>query len=52
MGRQQGTLSLALRSLVDSDPTKRQTATPLEDSGGSNRMNMVRFGVTTTTIAK
>ena len=52
MGRQQGTLSLALRSLVDSDPTKRQTATPPEDSGGSNRMNMVRFGVTTTTIAK
>jgi pilus assembly protein CpaB len=52
MGRQQGTMTLALRSLVDSDPTKRQAETPPEDSGGSNRMNMVRFGVTTTTIAK
>jgi pilus assembly protein CpaB len=52
MGRQQGTLSLALRSLVDSDPTKRQSVTAPEESGNSNRMNMVRFGVTTTTIAK
>ena len=52
MGRQQGTLSLALRSLVDSDPNKREAATPPEDSGGSNRVNMVRFGVTTTTIPK
>jgi pilus assembly protein CpaB len=52
MGRQQGTLSLALRSLVDSDPAKRQPDAPADDAGGSNRVNMVRFGVTTTTIPK
>jgi pilus assembly protein CpaB len=53
MGRLQGTLSLALRSLVDSDPNKRQAeAGPAEDAGASNRVNMVRFGVTTTTIPK
>jgi pilus assembly protein CpaB len=52
MGRLQGTLSLALRSLVDSDPNKRAPETPTEDSGASNRVNMVRFGVTTTTIPK
>jgi pilus assembly protein CpaB len=52
MGRQQGTLSLALRSLVDSDPNKRAPDPAAEDSGASNRVNMVRFGVTTTTIPK
>jgi pilus assembly protein CpaB len=53
MGRQQGTMSLALRSLVDSDPSKRQPDAPVEDPGGaSNRVNMVRFGVSTITIPK
>jgi len=52
MGRLQGTLSLALRSIVDSDRTKRPPDTSSEDSGASNRVNMVRFGVTTTTIPK
>ncbi len=52
MGRQQGTMTLALRSLVDSDPSKRQSETPPDDPGGSSRVNMVRFGVTTTTIPK
>jgi pilus assembly protein CpaB len=52
MGRLQGTMSLALRSLVDSDPTKHQAENPTEDSGASNRVNMVRFGVSTTTIPK
>jgi len=52
MGRLQGTLSLALRSIVDSDRSKRPADTPSEDSGASNRVNMVRFGVTTTTIPK
>jgi pilus assembly protein CpaB len=52
MGRLQGTLSLALRSLVDSDPNKRAPDTATEDSGASNRVNMVRFGVSTTTIPK
>jgi pilus assembly protein CpaB len=52
MGRQQGTLSLALRSIADSDRTRRPPDTPSEDSGMSNRVNMVRFGVTTTIIPK
>jgi pilus assembly protein CpaB len=52
MGRQQGTLSLALRSIADADPTKRPPGTPSEDAGVSNRVNMVRFGVTTTIIPK
>jgi pilus assembly protein CpaB len=52
MGRLQGTLSLALRSLVDSDPNKRRPDTPSEDSGASNRVNIVRFGVSTTSIPK
>jgi len=52
MGRLQGTLSLALRSIVDSDPNKRRPDAPSEDLGASNRVNMVRFGVSTTTIPK
>jgi pilus assembly protein CpaB len=52
MSRLQGTLSLALRSLVDSDPTKRSATAPRDDAAASNRVNMVRFGITTTTIAK
>jgi pilus assembly protein CpaB len=51
MGRLMGTLSLALRSLVDSDPTKRPPAAVVDDQS-SNRVNMVRFGVTTITIPK
>jgi pilus assembly protein CpaB len=52
MGRLMGTLSLSLRSLADSDPSKRGETPAPEDSGPSNRFNMVRFGVTTTTIPK
>jgi pilus assembly protein CpaB len=52
MGRLMGSLSLALRSLADSDPSKRGEAPAADDSGPSNRFNMVRFGVTTTTIPK
>jgi pilus assembly protein CpaB len=51
MGRLMGTLSLALRSLADSDPSKRGDVPGPEDSS-PNRFNMVRFGVTTTTIPK
>jgi len=51
MGRLMGTLSLALRSLVDSDPAKHPP-TPLVDNAASNRVNVVRFGITTTTIPK
>jgi pilus assembly protein CpaB len=52
MGRLMGTLSLALRSLVDSDPAKHPAAAAVEDPATSSRVNMVRFGVTTTTIPK
>jgi pilus assembly protein CpaB len=52
MGRLMGTLSLALRSLVDSDPANRSTNAPADDSTPSNRVNMVRFGITTTAIPK
>ena len=51
MGRLMGTLSLALRSVADSDASKRRAA-PAPDSGSSARLNIVRFGVTTTTIPK
>jgi pilus assembly protein CpaB len=51
MGRLMGTLSLALRSVADSDPSKRGAAPP-PDSGSTGRINIVRFGVTTTTIPK
>ena len=51
MGRLMGTLSLALRSVADSDPSKGRAA-PAPDSGSSARLNIVRFGVTTTTIPK
>src|ERR1700730_13690065 len=51
MGRLMGSLSLSLRSLADSDPSKHGDVPPSEDSG-SNRFNIVRFGVTTTTIPK
>jgi pilus assembly protein CpaB len=52
MGRLMGTLSLALRSLVDSDPAKHQAAVPIDDAAVSTRVNTVRFGVTTTTLPK
>jgi pilus assembly protein CpaB len=51
MGRLMGSLSLALRSIADSDPSKRGDV-PLPEDSASNRFNMVRFGVTTTTIPK
>jgi pilus assembly protein CpaB len=52
MGRLMGSLSLSLRSLADSDPSKRGDTPAPDDSGPTNRFNMVRFGVTTTTIPK
>jgi pilus assembly protein CpaB len=52
MGRLMGTLSLALRSIVDSDPARRQAAIPLDDPAASNRVNTVRFGITTTTVPR
>jgi len=51
LSRQLGILTLALRSLADSSSlnTKPTTEQPKETGG---RMNMVRFGVTTTTLPK
>jgi len=48
LARQQGTLSLALRSLVDSDKDKPEQA----DEGTNRSVNMVRFGITSTTTTK
>ena len=49
--RQLGSLSLALRSLVDSEGTAE---IPNDDRGAANRrgINVVRFGVTTMTTSK
>ena len=48
---QMGTLTLALRSLADSTSEKTpDTSAPKDANNG--RMNMVRFGVTTTTLPK
>lgn len=50
LSRQQGTLSLALRSIADSKPGSQQTT----DDGDDQRraINTVRFGVSSTTSAK
>jgi pilus assembly protein CpaB len=50
MGRLMGGLSLALRSLSDTDPSKRASAPRQDDPGGAKRLNTVRFGVTSTTL--
>ena len=51
MARQMGTLSLALRSLVDSKDSSRPSEQD-KDAGARGRVNMVRFGVSTTTLPK
>jgi pilus assembly protein CpaB len=48
--RQMGTLSLALRSLVDFDASKDRA--PDKSDGRRSGVNMVRFGVTTMTTPK
>jgi pilus assembly protein CpaB len=54
MARQMGTLSLALRSLVDSNGQRGETDAEREakDANARGRVNMVKFGVTTTTLPK
>jgi pilus assembly protein CpaB len=49
MSRQQGTLSLALRSLIDSNAS---ASTPDDGRPANRRLNTVRFGVTTPTVPK
>jgi pilus assembly protein CpaB len=48
--RQSGSLSLALRSIVDAKPRK-QDADDGQTARG-NRLNTIRFGVTTSTVAR
>jgi pilus assembly protein CpaB len=50
LARQLGTLSLALRSIADFNQTA--AGTPADDDSTNRRLNMVRFGVTTSAIAK
>jgi pilus assembly protein CpaB len=50
MSQQMGTLSLALRSLVDQDG--KTSEAPDDKAGGRRGINVVRFGVTTTTTPK
>ncbi|CAL8978873.1 Flp pilus assembly protein CpaB [Rhodoplanes serenus] len=53
VSKQMGSLSLALRSLADSDPTReKDRGEVVEVERGGNRLNMVRFGVTSTVISK
>jgi pilus assembly protein CpaB len=49
LSRQLGTLSLALRSLVDSDKDKSETS---DEGGRRGSVNIVRFGVTSTSAIK
>jgi pilus assembly protein CpaB len=49
LSRQLGTLSLALRSLVDSDKDKPESN---DDTGRKGNVNVVRFGVTSSTAMK
>jgi pilus assembly protein CpaB len=48
LSQQSGTLSLALRSITD-DSAKN---TPVDDSGRRNSVNVIRFGVSTTTTPR
>jgi pilus assembly protein CpaB len=52
VSRQTGSLSLALRSIVDANGAKRTESEDEKDAKSGNRINMVRFGISTSTIAK
>jgi pilus assembly protein CpaB len=52
VSRQTGSLSLALRSIVDANGAKRTESEDEKDAKNGNRINMVRFGISTSTIAK
>jgi pilus assembly protein CpaB len=47
-----GTLQLALRSLADADPSKRQNVDDDTGDRTTGRVNMVRFGITTYTLPR
>jgi pilus assembly protein CpaB len=48
VARQTGTLSLTLRSIVDANAKD----TPVADTRNDNRINMIRFGVSSSTVSK
>jgi pilus assembly protein CpaB len=48
VARQTGTLSLTLRSIVDANAKD----TPAADTRNDNRINMIRFGVSSSTVSK
>jgi pilus assembly protein CpaB len=48
--RQQGTLSLALRSLIDANPSNPETLT--DEKSDRRRINTIRYGVTTVTTPR
>jgi pilus assembly protein CpaB len=50
LSRQLGTLSLALRSLADANASGVDTSD--DDNSAARSLNMVRFGITSTTMAK
>jgi pilus assembly protein CpaB len=50
LSRQLGTLSLALRSLTDANVT--DNGAPADDKSAARALSTVRFGITTTTMAK
>jgi pilus assembly protein CpaB len=52
LSRQLGSLSLALRSLVDASKSAPESADPEEAKRGRGEINMVRFGVSTTATAR
>ena len=47
--RQTGVLSLALRSIVDANAPKQPVA---DDSRGRNRLNTIRFGISSQTLSR
>jgi pilus assembly protein CpaB len=52
LARQMGTLQLALRSLADADPSKRSRPDDDDKDRSSGRINMIRFGVSTSALPK
>jgi pilus assembly protein CpaB len=52
LARQLGTLSLALRSLVDAGSDSKADSVSNDKTGQRNSVNIVRFGVTTMTTPR
>jgi pilus assembly protein CpaB len=52
LSRQLGSLSLALRSLADANEIKSASGDEEDPRSGARRLNTVKFGVSTSTVAK